>query len=295
MSIAESHTLDRMPSRTDLADVRHRVMTAGSSFYWAMRFVPRAKSDALFAIYAFCREVDDIADGDLPAVEKVAALAEWQRRIDGLYAGSPDHLVTRALAPAIARFGLDRADFAAVIAGMEMDANGPIVAPDLATLDLYCDRVASAVGRLCVRVFGEPNANGMRVADRLGRALQLTNILRDVAEDAQIGRLYLPSEYLDAAGVLVTTPLDVLRHPFITRVTAPVGALATQAFSDAEAALAACDPRAMRPATVMMRVYRHTLERLRLNGWRVTPPAKGLAKTYQRAQKLALALYYGLV
>jgi phytoene synthase len=285
-----------MPSRTDLADVRGRVQTAGSSFYWAMRFVPRAKSDALFAIYAFCREVDDIADGDLPAPEKVTALAAWQRRIDRLYEdGAADHPIARALAPAIERFGLDRADFAAVIAGMEMDANGPIVAPDLATLDLYCDRVASAVGRLCVCVFGEPNPNGMRVADRLGRALQLTNILRDVAEDALIGRLYLPSEYLDAAGVLVTTPLDVLRHPFITRVTAPVGALATQAFADAETALAACDARAMRPANVMMRVYRHTLERLRADAWRVRRPAKGFAKTYQRAEKLVLALYYGLV
>ena len=295
MNVAETHALERLPSRTDLAEVRNRVQTAGSSFYWAMRFVPRAKSDALFAIYAFCREVDDIADGDQPAAEKVAALAEWHRRIDLLFAGSADHTITRALAPAVARFGLDRADFAAVIAGMEMDANGPIIAPDLATLDLYCDRVASAVGRLCVRVFGEPNANGMRVADRLGRALQLTNILRDVAEDAMIGRLYLPSEYLDAAGVLVTTPRDVLRHPFITRVTTPVGLLATQAFADAEAALAACDARAMRPAIVMMRVYRHTLERLRLDGWRVTPPAKGFKRAYQRAEKLALALYYGLV
>ena len=295
MNVANSQTLDRLPSRNDIAEVRNRVQTAGSSFYWAMRLVPRAKSDALFAIYAFCREVDDIADGDQPMAEKVAALAEWHVRIDRLFAGAPDHTITRALAPALERFSLNRADFTAVIAGMEMDANGPIVAPDLATLDLYCDRVAAAVGRLCVCVFGEANANGMRVADRLGRALQLTNILRDVAEDAMIGRLYLPSEYLDAAGVLVTTPLDVLRHPFITRVTAPVGELATQAFADAEASHALCDPRAMRPATVMMRVYRHTLERLRANHWRVTPPAKGFARTYQRAQKLLLALYYGLV
>jgi phytoene synthase len=293
MTAAESHAATA--SSADLAQVRHRVQAAGSSFYWAMRFVPRAKSDALFAIYAFCREVDDIADGDLPAATKRGALADWQRRIDRLYDGAADDAITRALLPAVVRFGLAKADFAAVIAGMDMDAAGPLVAPDLATLDLYCDRVASAVGRLCVRVFGEPGANGMRVADRLGRALQLTNILRDVAEDAAIGRLYLPREFLDAAGVLVTVPQDVIRHPFIARVTAPLGALAEQAFADAEAALALCDRRAMRPATVMMRVYRRTLDRCRAQGWRVMPPPAGWRRALLRAEKLALALYYALV
>jgi phytoene synthase len=288
-------SLERMPSETDLADVRHRVQTAGSSFYWAMRLLSRAKSDALFAIYAFCRDVDDIADGNAPSADKRLALAEWRRRIEDLFAGVAADPINRALLPAVTRFGLKRTDFEAVIDGMEMDAAGPMVAPSLETLDLYCDRVASAVGRLCVCVFGEPGANGIAVARHLGRALQLTNILRDVAEDAAIGRLYLPSELLAARGILVTTPRDMIRHPFIDRVVADLGVRATQAFSESEAALAQCDPRAMRPAVVMMRVYHHTLERLRADGWRVRPPATGLKRTAQRAQKLALALYYGLV
>jgi phytoene synthase len=203
--------------------------------------------------------------------------------------------VARALAPAIAHFDLARADFEEIVAGMEMDAAGPMIAPSVATLDLYCDRVASAVGRLCVRVFGESGPTGMAVAHHLGRALQLTNILRDVAEDAAIGRLYLPAELLAARGVIVTSPRDVLRHPHICRVIGDVGALATQAFADAEAALAQCNERAMRPAVVMMRVYRRTLERLRADGWRLRPPAKGLQRMVLRAEKLALALYYGLV
>ena len=295
MSFAEPQAIDRAPSRDDLNNIRHRVQTSGSSFYWAMRFVPRAKSDALFAIYAFCREVDDIADGELAPELKLSALDEWQRRIDRLYDGAADHPITRALLSAVSRFGLNRADFMAVIAGMKMDATGPIVAPDLSTLDLYCDRVASAVGRLCVCVFGEPGANGQRVADRLGRALQLTNILRDVLEDADIGRLYLPAEYLHDAGVLVTTPRDVLRHPFINQVMARVGASATQAFADAEAALELCDARAMRPAIIMMRVYSRALDRCRDSNWRVAPPSIGISRVYQRVEKLALALYYALV
>ena len=282
------------PTPADLAQVRERVQASGSSFYWAMRFLPQPKSDGLFAIYAFCREVDDIADGDAPAAEKAVALVEWHRRIERLFAGVPDHPITRALAPVLARYGLAQTDFAAVIAGMEMDAPAPLVAPTLATLDLYCDRVASAVGRLCVKVFGEPGAAGVVVADRLGRALQLTNILRDVAEDAAIGRLYLPEELLARAGVLVTTPEDVIRHPYIAHVTGALGAIAMQAFRDAEVALLSCDAQAMRPAVIMMKVYRRTLDKLAGDGWRVRPPAQGLRRVFGRIEKLAFAFYYGL-
>ena len=278
-------TLAHMRTDADIAEIRQRVQSAGSSFYWAMRFVSRAKSDALFAIYAFCREVDDIADGSASASEKMAALAVWRGRIARLYEGGVvDVPVARALAPVIPQFNLARADFEAVIAGMEMDAAGPVVAPSLATLDLYCDRVASAVGRLCIRVFGESGPSGLAVAYHLGRALQLTNILRDVVEDAGIDRLYLPAELLAARGVIVTSPRDVLRHPHICRVIGDVGTVATQAFVDAEIALAQCDARAMRPAVVMMRVYRRTLERLRAEGWRLRPPAKGLQRIVLRAE-----------
>ena len=280
-------SLAHMRTDVDIAEIRHRVRSAGSSFYWAMRFVSRAKSGALFAIYAFCREVDDIADGSASTSEKLAALAVWRERIARLYEGGvADVPVARALVPVIPQFNLARADFEAVIAGMEMDAAGPMIAPGLATLDLYCDRVASAVGRLCIRVFGESGPSGLAVAYHLGRALQLTNILRDVVEDAGIDRLYLPAELLAARGVIVTSPRDVLRHPHICRVIGEVGTLATQAFVDAEIALAQCDARAMRPAVVMMHVYRRTLERLRADGWRLI---------VLRAEKLALALYHGLV
>src|SRR5262249_45571919 len=106
---------------------------------------------------------------------------------------------------------------------------------------------------------------------------------------------YLPAELLAARGVLVTTPPDMIRHPHIAKVTADVGEMATAAFDNANMALSKCDPRAMRPAVVMMRVYRRTLERLRADAWRVRPPAPGLPRLLQRLEKLAMALYYGLV
>lgn len=277
----------------DVADVRARVLAAGSSFYWAMRFMPPAKREALFAIYAFCRDVDDIADGPASQNDKIAALDAWRHQIDALYADRPTTPITRVLSRAVAMYGLRRADFLAVIQGMEMDARGPIVAPPQAELDLYCDCVASAVGRLCVHVFGEPDA-GQPVADHLGRALQLTNILRDVEEDAAIGRLYLPAEALATADLTGLPPLQVATHTRLPEATATVGAMAEKAFAAASAALAACAPGKMKPAVVMMMVYRRHLDRLRANGWRPLPPHRGLARAGAKFEKLWIAVNYGL-
>ncbi|HWG81056.1 MAG TPA: squalene/phytoene synthase family protein, partial [Stellaceae bacterium] len=174
------------------AAIRARVAAAGTSFYWAMRLLPEERREAMFAIYAFCREVDDIADNDAAPAVKRAGLADWRSEVDAIFAGSASTPLSRVLADVARSYALRREDFLAVIDGMEMDAAADIRAPSLAELDLYCDRVASAVGRLSVRIFGCDLPAADRVAWALGRALQLTNILRDLAEDAERGRLYLP-------------------------------------------------------------------------------------------------------
>ncbi|MGE3474843.1 MAG: presqualene diphosphate synthase HpnD [Rhodospirillaceae bacterium] len=277
----------------DLDAVRAIVRAAGSSFYWAMRFMPQRKREALFAIYAFCREVDDIADGDLSRGEKIVALDRWRQKVDEMFAGRPSDAITRVLADAIQTFGLRRKDFIAVVQGMEMDARGPVVAPSQEELDLYVDCVASAVGRLCVHVFGEAVA-GQNVANHLGRALQLTNILRDIEEDAAIGRLYLPREILMREGFGNLTPNAVAHDARLPIVIAAVGAMAERAFTDAGLALASCDRTKMRPAVVMMMVYRRHLDRLRANAWRPLPPRTGLARAGAKIEKLWIALHYGL-
>jgi phytoene synthase len=293
MGIATKVTADPV-ALSDAALIRARVQAAGSSFYWAMRFLPQARRDALFAIYAFCREVDDIADGDASQADKIAALDAWRSKIENMYAGRADDAITRSLSAAIATYRVRKNDFIAVVQGMEMDARGPIVAPPWAELDLYCDCVASAVGRLCVPVFGEATPAGDRVAAHLGRALQFTNILRDVEEDAGLGRLYLPAEALDAAGI-PHDPVQAFAHPRLPEVMAVVGARAQTAFSEAEAALASCAKAAMRPAVIMMMVYRRHLDRLRENGWRPLPPRTGLARARANIEKLWIAIHYGLL
>ncbi len=282
------------PIQSDLDDIRARVQASGSSFYWAMRMLPRERREALFAIYAFCREVDDIADGDLPHDQKISALRAWHQKIDDVFEGCGADTITRALEPAITVYDLQKKDFHAVIDGMEMDARGPIVAPPLEVLDQYCDRVASAVGRLCVRAFGEPTPAGERVADHLGRALQLTNILRDVEEDAAINRLYLPAELLESAGIASTSPTDVAADPHLPQVLEAIGQMAEDAFVKAQAALTECSKNAMRPAVIMMMVYRKHLERARANDWHLLPPRTGFARILSNIEKLQIAIRYGV-
>jgi squalene synthase HpnD len=270
--------------------IRRRVEAAGTSFYWAMRLLPRERREGMYAVYAFCREVDDIAD-DWPAAERAAGLAAWRDEIEALYAGRPRHLVARALQAPVARFALRKDDFLDVVDGMEMDAAADIRAPDLATLDLYCARVAGAVGHLSVHVFGDSSAAAHRVADALGRALQLTNILRDLDEDAQRNRLYLPREVLERHGIRVSEPQAVLRHPALPAVCRDVAALAFEHFAAAAAAMAQCSRRAMRPAAVMAAFYRATLDALVAAEWRDSGARVALSKP----RKLWLVLRHGLV
>ena len=188
-----------MNSDAAAANPSYGTTASGSSFYAAMRILPREQREAMFQIYSFCRQVDDIADSDGPRPERLAALQQWRDDIEALYKGDPPPRI-RDYVASVQRFDLKQQDFLAIVDGMEMDVPQDMRGPDLATLDLYCDRVASAVGRLSVRVFGLGEADGILLAYHLGRALQLTNILRDLDEDAAIGRLYLPREALVEAG-----------------------------------------------------------------------------------------------
>ena len=219
-------------NRSDYEAVAALVRESGTSFYRGMRVLPKDRRAAMYALYAFCRMVDDIADGPEAMDAKRAALDAWRARIDALYAGATDDAVTRVLAAAVPLYGLRREDFLAIVDGMQMDAEAPIVAPALKTLDLYCDRVAAAVGRLSVRIFGDASPAADRVANALGRALQLTNILRDLVEDAERGRLYLPREWLEAAHV-PADPAAALAAPGLPLVCARTAALAHNHFDQA--------------------------------------------------------------
>jgi phytoene synthase len=276
-------------AQEDLESIEAEVRAAGTSFYRGMAVLPPDRRHAMYAIYAFCRRVDDIVDEEGVFAEKLPRLDAWRRRIAALYEGQADDAVTRVLLRAIRAFALRRPDFEDVIDGMQMDGETTIVAPALAELDLYCDRVASAVGRLSVRAFGDASPAADEVAHHLGRALQLTNILRDIKEDADRGRLYLPREYLADAGL--PPELTSLANPRLPEVCTRLAALAHDHFRAAAAAMRRCDHRAMRPARLMGATYAAILARLEQRGWsRLDEPAKLPAW-----QKLWILLRHGIL
>jgi phytoene synthase len=231
-----------------------------------MRIMPPGQREAMFEIYSFCRAVDDIADDQGPAEPRLEALDRWRKDIDAVYRGEKRPGLG-GLAVAVRDFGLDRDDFRAIIDGMEMDVRENIQAPDFVTLDLYCDRVASAVGRLSVRVFRMPREEGQRLAEHLGRALQLTNILRDLDEDAAINRLYLPREFLRDAGVASTEPEIILASPALPEVCERIVALARWRFSEADKIMVAHPRRMVRTPRVMSEAYKSILAGLVARGW----------------------------
>ena len=273
------------------AHVRQVSMASGSSFLSGIKVLSTERREAMHAIYAFCREVDDIADDPLELTEKRRLLKEWREEIDRIFSGHPNSLTGHALAAAIAQYGLQKQDLLDLIDGMEMDADETAThGPEMAVLDQYCDRVASAVGRLSVRVFGDSGEAAQQVATSLGRALQLTNILRDITEDAERDRLYLPSDLLDRHGISTRDPSEVTDQPGLPAVCEDLSRIAQQHYADAEAAMAACSRKNIRPAVLMMQVYRRVLDGLITRGWtQLDTPVK-----VSKLAKIWILLRYGL-
>lgn len=264
---------------------------SGSSFYLAMRLMPKRERDAMFAIYAFCRKVDDIADDGLGTrPERHEKLEAWRYDLDALYGGQSPARVN-FLAPAVAQFGLRKEDFFTILDGMDMDVTEDIVAPDLPTLDLYCERVASAVGRLSIKVFGMDEGPGFELAHHLGRALQLTNILRDIDEDADIGRLYLPREYLFAAGFKSLDPKMVVSDPRIDGVCRAVAAMAHAHYDKAAAILAKKPKGRIATPRLMGAVYGEILKATEAAGF--APPRHRVSLSRGKLLSLLLRVGFG--
>ena len=264
---------------------------SGSSFYAGMKALPKPEREAMYAVYAFCRQVDDVADDQGSAPEfRRAQLETWRRGLRALYEGG-DPGPAASLAPYVRQFDLELDDFLAVVDGMEMDVDEDIRAPSMDTLDLYCDRVASAVGRLSVRIFGMERETGRALAHHLGRALQLTNILRDLDEDAEIGRLYLPRELLDAAGIEDDDPWSVVDDPRVDIAAHVLAERALDHYREADRILSAKPAGKLIAPRLMEAVYSRILKRTAARGW--APPRKRVS--IARPELMWLVLTRGLL
>jgi phytoene synthase len=234
---------------------------SGSSFYYSFLFLPPERRQAITALYAFCREVDDVVDEiHDPQVARVK-LAWWHEELTRIYEGAPLHPVGRALAPAIERYALEKDHFVEILTGMAMDLD-PQLYPDLPALTAYCHRVAGVVGVLSARIFGFSAAGTLDYAHELGIAFQLTNILRDVGEDARRGRIYLPGSLLAAHGVTAADILALRDTPALRAALSDLAQTAQAHYGRAFALLPSQDRPAQRPGLIMASIYRTLLDEI---------------------------------
>jgi len=245
---------------------------SGSSFFLPMMLLPRPRREAMLALYAFCRETDDVADEIEDDALSSALIKAWGAEIKALFEGRPSHPVSHALVAPIQRYGLSENLFNDILEGFEMDRSGAMLRPTLAELERYCYCVACCVGLLSVEIFGYRAPAIPTFALHLGHAFQLTNILRDVAEDAERGRIYLPIELLAKHGLETVTPEDIVKAPGVAKVCAEIGQMARNRFAEASRAMPSSERRNMRPALLMRGVYEPYLDRIEATGFRVDGP-----------------------
>lgn len=245
-----------------------KLEASGSSFAASFRFLDRHKRQALNALYAFCREVDDVVDdtGDLAVAH--AALDGWRREIAALDVGQPTHPVAQALATARSRYSLSVEQLTEIIDGMQMDLNQTRY-PDFVQLQLYCHRAAGVVGLLAAEIFGVTDRRTLKYAHALGLAFQLTNIIRDVGEDARRGRIYLPQDELARFGVAEQDLISGRYSPAFRELMAFQAARAREHYDRACASLPAIDRKAQRPGLIMAAIYRTLLDRMEKDGYPV--------------------------
>jgi phytoene synthase len=247
---------------------QNRAAASGSSFYYSFLFLPPPRRRAITALYAFCREVDDVVDECHDPQLAATKLAWWRQEVGRLYAGQPDHPVTRALQPVLEQFNLPQEQLLEIIDGMEMDLQQTRYL-DFKALSLYCYRVASVVGLLAAEIFGYEDRQTQKYAHDLGTAFQLTNIIRDVGEDARRGRVYLPIDELQRFDVPLSDLLNARYSDHFRALMEFQIERAEQYYAQAMNALPAADRKAQRPGLVMAAIYRTLLAEIKRDGCQV--------------------------
>jgi phytoene synthase len=247
---------------------QQKAAQSGSSFYYSFLFLPPNRRHAITALYAFCREVDDVVDECHDPSIAATKLVWWRQELTRLYAGKPEHPVTQALLPALAEFNLPQEQLLEIIDGMEMDLQQSRYL-DFKALSLYCYRVAAVVGLLAAEIFGYQDRKTQKYAHDLGMAFQLTNIIRDVGEDARIGRIYLPIDELQRFEVTAADILNARYSDNFRRLMEFQIERAEQYYTQAVSELPAGDRKAQRPGLVMAAIYRTLLDEIKRDGCQV--------------------------
>ncbi len=269
-------------------NIKRMVKKSGTSFFWSMRLLPKAKRNAMYTIYAFFRHIDDIVDGDKDIGEKLELIAAWRQELDNIYdKKAPATEIGRRIYKNCMRFKLPKSEFIRLIDSITMDLPNPVQAPSLNQLDRYCRGVAGVPGSLSLRIFGvEDETLIEKLSSTLGNALQLTNILRDVKEDAQADRLYIHREYLDKAGIEATDPLTVVVNKNLAVAREELAKTAAKNYDEAYELIKKLDKKAARPVLMIANIYKHYFDIMQNRGWEIISPKPFVSKW----KKLTIAL-----
>lgn len=273
-------------------NINYIVKKSGSSFFWSMRLLPKAKREAMYTIYAFCRHIDDIVDGDLPIKEKQSMLDAWREEINNIYNKIPQTEIGRRIYKNCMRFNLPKEEFLKLIESISMDLPKPLQAPKLDDFFKYCRGVAGVPGSLSLRIFGCKDEELIEeLATSLGNALQITNILRDIKEDAQSNRLYIPKEYLKKAEINSKKPSEVIVDKNLSVAREELAKQASENYLKAKQIIPFLDKKAARPVRAITAVYEKYFDIMQNRGWEIISPKPQISKFGKFS--LALRAYFG--
>ena len=274
-------------------NIDYIVKKSGSSFFWSMRLLPKAKREAMYTIYAFCRHIDDIVDKNLPLKEKQELLAAWREEIDNIYEKkAPVTEIGRRIYKNCIRFNLPKEEFVKLIDSISMDIPHPLQAPKMEQFLKYCRGVAGVPGSLSLRVFGCQDENLIEeLATSLGNALQITNILRDIKEDAQSNRLYIPREYLQKASIKSKNPSEVIVDKNLAIAREELAKMADEDYAKASQIISFLDKKTARPVRAIAAIYRKYFDLMQKRGWEIVSPKPSISKFNKFS--LALRAYFG--
>ena len=274
-------------------NIGYLVKKSGSSFFWSMRLLPKAKRMAMYTIYAFCRHIDDIVDGDLSLREKQELLQAWREEIDNIYDKKvPATEIGRLIYKNCMRFKLPKSEFLRLIDSISMDIPKPIQAPTMSDFLKYCRGVAGVPGNLSLRIFVCQDEKVIEdLSTALGNALQMTNILRDIKEDALANRLYIPKEYLKKANITSYTPSEVLTDKNLSEARQELAKEAAQNYAKVNQIIPLLDKQTARPVRAIASIYKKYFDLMDKRGWDIVSPKPYLSSFNKFS--LALRAYFG--
>ena len=276
-------------------DIKKIVKKSGTSFFWSMRLLPSAKRQAMYTIYAFCRHIDDIVDEDIYSMpEKIDLLKTWRGELNNIYDKKvPATEIGRRIYKNCMRFKLPKEEFIRLIDAISMDVPKPIIAPKMDTFYKYCRGVAGVPGSLSLRIFGCNDEDLIEeLSTSLGTALQITNVLRDVKEDAQAGRLYIPHDLLKQAGIISTDPMTVVVDSKLSVAREELAKLALKEFEKSEKLMAKLDKKSLKPVRLIANIYRRYFDLMQKRGWEIISPKPHIGKL-SKIKIMARAFLWG--